>query len=434
MKRGVSIACLAVAASSFAVPRLAAQAPQAPQDGGALRALDYGDAAGARRLLQSESAEAALWLAFLERGDARKAAAERAAAGATSDQAWLKAAAQGLAAAEPERTVAGLREATGLAPDNARLWKHFGDVLESQGDLAGARNAYARAASLRAVYPAPNLALGDLEREAGDFGAAFNAYNHALDESNRPISGLIGRAASRLYMGDADGALADLDLAAGVASPGAERSRVLMSYLYLRTYQRALPQGLDRAEEAVAMWASMGRADMVAATCNAVGRVLLETGRTADAVEWYERGWRAIESSAIPAAERTIWKVRELHGRARAAASRRDLERARQLAAEAERLMASDPANAEHYAWIGPYLTGYLRLAERRYGDAVVELRKSDLDRAHLRYLLAEAYARGRDRAQAREWYEKALAAAGGLDPESAIVRPLATAWLAKNP
>ena len=94
---------------------------------------------------------------------------------------------------------------------------------------------------------------------------------------------------------------------------------------------------------------------------------------------------------------------------------------------------AADPANADHYAWIGPYLAGYLRLAERRYDEAVVELRKSDLERAHLRYLLAEAYARGRDRASAREWYEKALAAANGLDPESAIVRPLASAWLAKN-
>ena len=428
MKRGIVASKLAVLTLS-----LGAAAAGAQETSAALRALDYGEGS-ARGLLQAEAAEESLWLAFLERGDARRAAAERAAAGATGQQAWVKAAARGLTATDPAQTVAGLREATGLAPDNARLWKHFGDVLEAQGDRAGARNAFARAASLAPTYPAANLALGDLERDAADFGAAYNAYNHALDPQNRPISALLGRAASRLYLGDADGALSDLDLALSVAQPGSERSRVLMSYLYLRTFQRALPQGLDRAQEAVEMWTGLGRADMVAATCNAVGRVLLETGRPADAVEWYERGWQAIEGSSLVATERTIWKVRELHGRARAAATRRDLGRARELAAEAERLMATDTANADHYAWIGPYLTGYLKLAERKYGEAVVELRRSDLERAHLRYLLAEAYARNRDRAQAKEWYEKALAVANGLDPESAIVRPLATAWLAKNP
>jgi hypothetical protein len=244
---------------------------------------------------------------------------------------------------------------------------------------------------------------------------------------------VLGRAEARFYMGDRDGAFADIERAITAAAPGNERYRALMSMLYLRTALRQLPQGLDRAEAAARMWADLGRADMVAATMNAAGRVLLETGDPANGEAWYDRGWQSIESSTMAPASRTIWQVRWLHGKARCAAARRDLEAAHGYADQARALMASDAANQEHYAWIGPYLDGYLSLAERRYDEAIAQLQRSDLERAHIRLLLAQAYAGARDRANARLWHQRALDAANGLDSESAIVRPIATAWLAKN-
>lgn len=415
---------------------LVAAAPALAQGGAALRALDYGDDAAARAELRRQEAETATWLAVAERGEARKAAAERAAALAADDQAWMRAVARGLVAevaGQNDAAVAALREANGLAPREPRLWKLLGDLELAAQDRTAATEAYRRAVALSPDHPAANEALGDLAREAGDFGGAFNAYNHAVDEKNQPVQALIGRAAARLYLGDTQGADADLDAALSVARPGAERYQALMGKLYVRTYLRQLPQGLERAEQAARMWEEMGRPDMVAATSNAAGRVLLETGATTDAVAWYERGWAAVEKSSLAADKKVIWQVRELHGLARAAAQAKDLERARQLADQATALMASDPANAEHYAWIGPYLNGYLLLAERKPGEAIVELRKSDLERPYLRYLLAEAYYRARDRTAAHEWYQKALDASTGLDSESVLVRPLATAWLAKN-
>ncbi|KAB2954776.1 MAG: tetratricopeptide repeat protein, partial [Thermoanaerobaculia bacterium] len=325
------------------------------------------------------------------------------------------------------------REAVAAAPREARLWKLLGDALRAAGDASGAYEAYERAVQLQPSYPAANLALGEIARSRGDFGAAFNAFNHAVDEQDRPLAALVARAGARLFMGDSEGAMGDLERAAAAAPPGADRGRALMGQVYVDAYLRRLPLGLEPAEQAVRMWQELGRAEQVAATCNAVGRVLLETGDAAGARTWYDRGWQAIERSGLAAEARTIWRVRHLHGQARSAAALRDLERAEALAGEAAALMAKDPANAEHYAWIGPYLTGYLRLAGRRYEEAVTELRRSDLERPYLRYLLAEAYARLRDRAAAREWYQKALEASTGLEPESVLVRPLATAWLAKN-
>ena len=424
---------VALGVAAFALPSVA---PAAAQDlGSALRALDYGNAAAAQAALRAQAAEISFWLAVAQRGADRKASAGRAADLASDAQAWIRPAARGLMAQADGQladAVAGLREATTLAPRDARLWKELGDVQLEQGDGAGAKTSYQQAVALQPAYPAANQALGDLARRAGEFGPAFNDYNHALDENNLPSSALVGRATARLYMGDGQGALADLQMAATEAQPGMDRSRALMGMVLVRTYLGQLPQGLDRAEQAMRMWHEQGRADMEASTANATGRLLLETGDPATAATWYERGWQAIDGSDLPAEQRVIWHVRELHGLARAAAQSRELDKARQYASEATTLMASDPANAEHYAWIGPYLEGYLLLAERHYDEAITELRKSDLDRPFIRYLLAEAYFRARDRTSAREWYQKALEAATGLDTESVLVRPLATAWLAK--
>lgn len=426
-----AIVCLLL---SFAAGGAAAAA--GAQRERALAALDRGDLATARPLLQQEAAEAAYWLALAERGTERKAAADRAAALAAGLGGWIEPAARGLAAAAAEQlpeAVAAFREASAAQPSDPRLWKQLGDLLGASDDAPGALAAYQRAVELAPEYPAALIALGDRQREASDFGAAFNSYNHAVGEDGKPVAALLGRATARLYLGDRDGAVADLERAAAIAEPGAELYRALMGRVYLSAYERKLPESLDQAERAVAMWQQLGRAEMAAAAANATARVLLETGDANAGESWYRRGGELVAGSTLSSGQRTIWRVRELHGLARCAAQRRETERAEQLAAEARSLMDGDAANAEHYGWIGPYLTGYLRLAERRYDEAIAELQASDTERAHIRLLIADAYARKRDRANARAWYERALAAATALDPEAVVVRPAARAWLDKN-
>jgi len=421
------------AAVLLAAPVLAGEAERAA----AFAAFDRGDAAAARPLLRREAAEAAFWLALAEAGEARKSAVETAARLGAGAGGWVEPATQGLAAAEADRgaeAVAAYRQAVAAPGVDGRIWKELGDQLLAGGDRAGAQSAYEKSVALLPDYPAALVELGDLQREAGGFGPAFNSYNHAVGADGKPVAALLGRAAARRMMGDRDGAVADLEKAISIAAPGGELYRALMASVGLSAYDRALPQGIDRAERAVAMWQELGRPDMAAAAANATGRLLLETaGDPAGAEAWYTRAGQIIAGSNLPQAERAIWRVRELHGLARAAAARREIDRAYQLAAEAQGLMERDTANAEHYKWIAPYLRGYLLLAERRYDEAIAELQSSDTERAHIRLLIADAYARKRDRQNARLWYERALAASTGLDVESAIAGPAAKAWLEKN-
>lgn len=399
-------------------------------------ALDRGDLDAARPALSVAAAEGLFELALAERGDPRAADLARAG-GLAPEGHWVRPASAGLALLDQDKgaeAIVKLREALAAKGSEKRLHKLLGDALRAQDDAAGALAAYNAAVALDPAYTAALLGVGELKRAGGDFAAAYNAYNHALDDQGRPVAALLGRAGARLFLGDRDGAFGDLTSAVDSSAAGNERYRALMSVVYAHTYLRQLPQGLDRAEEAVAMWQGLGRPEMAAAACNAVGRVLLETGSSGPALEWYDRGWGIVQGSSMKAEERPIWQVRHLHGAARVAAQRRETRKAQTLADEAKSVMDSDAANAEHYKWIYPYLIGYLRWQDKRYDEAIEQLTKSETDRAYIQYLIADSYARLRQTENARAWFGKALASASGLDPESAIVRPLAAAWLAKNP
>lgn len=415
--------------------RAQGQAGGASDAAAALAALDRGDAAAARPGLTLSAAEALWNLALAESGEARAARLQSCSALAPEGS-WVRAAAAGLqamAAEKPAEAATAFRAALAMRPDK-RVQKLLGDALRTQGDVDGALEAYLAATAIDPTYAASLVATGDLKREKNDFAGAYNAYNHALDEQGRPFAALLGRASARLYLSDEEGTLADLARAREVARTAAERARAELALLYAHVYWRTVPQGLDAAERAVAIWEAEKRPDSAAGVCNAVGRVLLETGESSAAEVWYDRAWQLADGSAMKPEEKTIWKVRHLHAQARIAAQRREFRRAEALATEMRTLMDSDAANAEHYAVIYPYLMGYIRLQERKYDEAIAFLRQAETDRAFIQYLLGEAYARSRDRANARIWYEKALASGAGLDLESAVVRPQASAWLAKNP
>lgn len=427
---------LAGVLAGIATGLVVATAPAMADRDGGLAALDRGDLAAAREELRADEGFTAFYLALASEGEERAAALARARSLSVGEAGWLAPALRGVEAIDGERfdeAAAALREATAAAPADPRLWKLLGDVLARAQQPADSRAAYERAVGLAPAYSAALVALGEARLAAGEFGQAFNAFNHAVDEAGKPVAGLIGRATASLYLGDRQGAVDDLERAARLAPPGPERHRALMGTLYVRTLERRLPEGLDHAEQAIAMWTELGRADMAAAAANATARVLLETGDPVAAESWYDRAATIVASSSLPAAERSLWKVRELHGKARCAAARRERARAEELAIQALQAMDADRANADHYAWIGPYLTGYLRFWERDYAAALDSLLASDTDRVYIQYLIGESYSRRRSRDEARSWYQRALAGSVGLDPESVIVRPLAEAWLAKN-
>lgn len=402
-----------------------------------LAALDAGRDGEARDPLRRAAAEALFYLAVASRGEERRAYLDRAWELLPEEAQLPRLEIQAyryLEEGKIDEAVATVEELLAAAPqDSKRAHKLHGDLLVRKGDRKQALASYRKALEIDGDYIVARLALGDVQRQEGDFLAAMESYSAVLHQHPEHAQALLGRAAARLFGGDAEGAREDLERAATVAAPGFQRHNALMGYLYTHAYTRTLPTGADRIEQAIEMWKAQGPLWMAAATCNAAGRVFLETGQVEEGKGWYERGWKIIEGADMPAKDKIIWKVRYLHALSRIAARGGDFDRAWGFAEEARKLMDSDPDQADHYAWVYPYLLGYIHLEQGEYDRALEEYQKSNTDRPFIQLEIARAYAAKGDLEKARLWFGKVLESATGLGTEEVISRPLAQEWLSQE-
>ncbi len=166
-------------------------------------------------------------------------------------------------------------------------------------------------------------------------------------------------------------------------------------------------------------------------TANELARIYLESGDTANAYKWYQSGYEAaLKKPDLSTADKNLWLFRWENAQARIAARRGEAEEAQQHVAAAK--SALDQANNPDQARFYPYLTGYVAYYLGDYKTAIADLGKADQRDPLNLALIAEAYEKSGDKAQAMEYYRKVLAS-NAHNPTNAFARPLAKKKLAET-
>jgi tetratricopeptide (TPR) repeat protein len=124
----------------------------------------------------------------------------------------------------------------------------------------------------------------------------------------------------------------------------------------------------------------------------------------------------------MTAADKNLWAFRWEHAQARIAARRDQREEAQKHVAAAK--AALDQANNPEQARFYPYLTGYVAFYTGDYKTAIGDLQKADQRDPFILSLLAQAYEKSGDQAQAMEHYRKVLSS-NAHNPANAFARPL---------
>jgi tetratricopeptide (TPR) repeat protein len=168
-----------------------------------------------------------------------------------------------------------------------------------------------------------------------------------------------------------------------------------------------------------------------AEVANELARIDLELGDVDGAAKWYKTGYEtALRKSDMNDAEKNLWAFRWEHAQARIAARRGQAEEAQKHVAAAK--AALDKANNPDQAVFFPYLTGYVAFYAGDYKTAIADLQKANQRDPFILSLLAQAYEKSGDQAQAMEYYRKVLAS-NGHNPTNAFARPLAKKKLAAS-
>jgi tetratricopeptide (TPR) repeat protein len=171
------------------------------------------------------------------------------------------------------------------------------------------------------------------------------------------------------------------------------------------------------------------RYEDAAATANELARIYLESGDTDNALRWYQTGRSTgMKDPKLTPAEKDLWNFRWEAAMARISARRGQAAKAQEHLAAAKAIL--DKSGIPDQAHFYPYLVGYVALYSGDYKTAIAEMPQAGLEEPFVLSLLAQAYEKSGDKAQAIEYYKKVLTI-NLHNPSNAFARPLAKERLA---
>jgi tetratricopeptide (TPR) repeat protein len=276
--------------------------------------------------------------------------------------------------------------------------------------------------------PAPGSAAdlvqqGEKLSHEGKQDEAIALYDRALDKEPTSYGAHLAKGIALDLKGDYAAAHDQLSKALEYA-PDASKAQALRAMAVSYAFQG---DAFKASEPEMQVFnARMGKGDSVGAAeiCNELARIYLELGDSDHAYKWYKMGYETvIRKPDLSEADKNLWQFRWENAQARIAARRGNAEEAKQHVAAAKTALdkAKNPDQERFY----PYLTGYVAFYTGDYKTAIADLQKADQRDALNLLLLAEAYEKSGDAAQAKTYYQKVLEV-NTHNPTNAFARPAA--------
>lgn len=260
-------------------------------------------------------------------------------------------------------------------PNDRMVQMLIGQVYTNLGKLDEAKAAFDRAIKLDGSTPRVYTFLGNIELLRGNYAKAREDFNKSLSKQvkgSAPFGPNYGLAFGYIYQGDISAAIKQLE--AYVVDYNAS------------TQQQNFP--------AVFIW-------------NSIGRLHLEYGKAEDAIKAYEKGYATIPSSNLDEMQKKIWFGRLHHGTARALAKMGKRDEAWKEAESIKKMIEDGGKDGEQFMPSYHYLAGYLKLEAGDYAKAIEEMKQSDLTDPFHKLLLARAYDKNGDPANAQKLYKE---------------------------
>jgi tetratricopeptide (TPR) repeat protein len=253
----------------------------------------------------------------------------------------------------------------------------LGQIYQGQNEPEKARVAFERAreigpesARVRAFLANDDLIKGQYDKAR----QAFLDVEKSLPKGAAPFALRYGLAFSYLYEGQVDPAIAALQT-------------------YLAEYKDS---GSAQGFPEVFIW-------------NSIARINLENGRLDAAMQAYEKGYESVPGSSLPEDQKQVWYGRLQHGRCRTLAKMGKHQEAWTEAQKIKKMIDDGGEPAKQYVPAWHYLTGYLKLEAGDYKVAVEELKQANPDDPFHQLLLARAYEKAGEKAEAQKTYQKVV-------------------------
>jgi len=260
-------------------------------------------------------------------------------------------------------------------PSDRMVRMLLGQVYTNLNKLDEARAAFAEAVKLDGSTPRVYTFLGNVELLKGNYEKAVELFNTSLAKQVKgtaPFGPNYGLAFAFVYKGDIPKAVKTLEG-------------------YAADYQTSTQQ---QNFPAVFIW-------------NSIARLHLEYGKGEDALKAYEKGYDTIPGSNLDEMQKKIWLGRLHHGKARTLAKMGKRDEAWKEAELIKKMIDEGGKDGEPFVPSYHYLAGYIKLEAGEYAPAIEHLKQCDLTDPFHKLLLARAYEKSGDAANAQKLYKE---------------------------
>ena len=276
-------------------------------------------------------------------------------------------------------------------PEDRMVQMLIGQVCTGLNKLPEAKAAFERAIQLDGSTPRVYTFLGNIELLKGDYGKARDDFNKSLAKQvkgSAPFGPNYGLAYAYIYEGNIKAALKTLEA-------------------YQQDYEHSSQQ---QAFPAVFIW-------------NSIARLHLEYGNPEDAIKAYQNGYATVPSSKIDELQKKIWLGRLHHGLGRSLSKMGKRDEAWKEAELIKKMIEEGGKDGEQFWPSYHYIAGYLKLEAGEFAEAIDHLKKCDLTDPFHKLLLARAYEKSGDQANAQKLYRE-ITEFNQLTIERAIAYP----------
>jgi tetratricopeptide (TPR) repeat protein len=262
-------------------------------------------------------------------------------------------------------------------PDERMVHMMIGQLSLGQGKLDQAKAAFEKAISLDGSTARAYAFTGNAQILGGEYAKAREAYQTALAKKAPGIAPggvYFPLALSHVYEGNPDAALASLRT-------------------FLDEYKKS---GADAQFPEVFIW-------------NAMARINLENGRLEEAMRCYQKGYEVVPGSGLSETDKKVWLGRLHHGTGRTLARMGKHKEAWAEAETLKKMIDEGGDEGKQYVPAYHYLAGYVKLESGDYPAAIEHLKQAEQGDPFHKLLLARAYEKSGDKANAKKVYEEII-------------------------
>lgn len=300
-----------------------------------------------------------------------------------------------------------LKRATELNPSFAQAYNQLGYAYRFLGRYPEAEETFKKYIQLIPDDPNPYDSYAELLLKLGRFDESIEQYQKALARNNHFANSYSGIAAALMYQGKHDEARNELRKAFSLARNDGEKRLAIFTTVIAYTDEGKPDMALQEMNREFALAERINDAGNMAADQTAIGNILLEAGRTDEALAAFNRSLSLIRQSDLAKEVKENAELVHHYNMGRIALLKKDYATATK---EADKFLSgAEEKDNKFQIRLAHELSGCIALDQQEYARAVRELRQANQQNPYNLYRIALAYQGTGMKEEARKYCTAAL-------------------------